>query len=160
MKTFEIQSKGPEETERLGRALGSVLGPGSVICLRGGLGAGKTVLVRGLARAFLDSDDLLVTSPTYVLQHVYQHQDRFVYHIDAYRIKGGEQELEDSGLREYLTPEKGVTCLEWPEQIASAIPGGCVEIQIEHEGDDDRTIRVTASSAFVASISKNLEPSH
>ncbi|BCW97625.1 MAG: hypothetical protein KatS3mg024_0452 [Armatimonadota bacterium] len=82
---MERVTRSPDETESFGRELASRLQPGDVVLLEGGLGAGKTVVVRGIVRG-LDSTDH-VSSPTFVLVHEYR--GRFpVAHADLYRLSG------------------------------------------------------------------------
>ncbi|HZD95433.1 MAG TPA: tRNA (adenosine(37)-N6)-threonylcarbamoyltransferase complex ATPase subunit type 1 TsaE, partial [Candidatus Sulfotelmatobacter sp.] len=84
MKTFTTQSA--EETTELGRKLAAEIKPGSVVLLRGDLGAGKTTLVKGIAEGFRAAKAEDVTSPTFTLIHEYRGPEVTLYHIDLYRI--------------------------------------------------------------------------
>ena len=91
----EIISRSVEETLALGRRVGALCEPGMCITLSGPLGAGKTHFVRGLAEGAGVADVGLVSSPTYVLLNIYPADARnaeakAVYHLDAYRLAGGE----------------------------------------------------------------------
>src|SRR6266498_1182959 len=97
------------ETEAVGARLAAELGPGDVVLVRGGLGAGKTTLIRGACRALGVSEQ--VTSPTFTIGQTYAGRVP-VSHLDLYRLVDLGQ--EDPGLLDdYLTPE-AVAFIEWP----------------------------------------------
>lgn len=100
------------ETEALGEAWGREAQSGLVIGLTGGLGAGKTQLVKGLARG-LDIS-ARVHSPTFTLVNVYAGGRLALFHLDLYRLETREQMVE-AGLEEYFRPS-GVTVIEWAEK--------------------------------------------
>jgi len=99
----EYASFSPDETAELGERLARRLGPGSVIALRGGLGAGKTCLVKGIARGLGITEN--VTSPTYTIISEYAGAVP-LYHIDAYRLSGDE-DFENTGAGELLGRREG-----------------------------------------------------
>lgn len=105
-------SHSPAETEALGEAWGRAAQRGLVIALSGDLGAGKTQLVKGLARGLGIS--VRVHSPTFALVNIYSGGRLTLYHLDLYRLETREQILA-AGLQEYLTPD-GVTVIEWAER--------------------------------------------
>jgi tRNA threonylcarbamoyladenosine biosynthesis protein TsaE len=108
-----------------------------VVALRGGLGAGKTCLVRGIARGMGVAEP--VTSPTYTI--VSEYAGRLpLYHIDAYRL-AGDSDFENSGAGE-LPGGDGVSVIEWSERIPNSIPAGAVTIAIEITGPERRVFRV------------------
>src|SRR5580704_11711709 len=102
-----VETKNLEETLEFGEQLARELQRGDVIALSGELGAGKTALVKGLARGLGIALD--VTSPTFTLIHEYKGGRLPLYHIDLYRIRG-EKEAIALGLDEYL-PGDGVTVI-------------------------------------------------
>jgi tRNA threonylcarbamoyladenosine biosynthesis protein TsaE len=105
-------SASPEDTERAGAALAAALAPGDVVLVSGELGAGKTTFVRGAARALGVTEP--VTSPTFVVGHLYEGARGRVAHLDLYRLAGLDD--EDPGLLDpYFGPEL-VTFVEWPER--------------------------------------------
>src|SRR5205823_3904781 len=106
----------------------------------GELGAGKTVFVRGLLRGLDAPPDEAVTSPTYVLLHKYRGARRTLYHIDAYRLRGGADEFESSGLRECLDDPDALVAIEWPERANVEWPARRVEVTLEHAGKERRRI--------------------
>jgi tRNA threonylcarbamoyladenosine biosynthesis protein TsaE len=138
----EFFSASPEETEALGERIGGGLGPGSVLALRGDLGAGKTRFAKGLARALGVREE--VTSPTYTIVSEYETRPGCpspFYHIDAYRL-GGEDDFEALGGRELLYGE-GICLAEWSERIEAALPPGTILVEITITGGNSRRIRVS-----------------
>jgi len=121
--------------------LASALAPGDVIALVGDLGAGKTRLVQGLARACGVTDED-VTSPTFTLIHEY-HGRILLRHCDAFRLRRPE-EFADLGLDE-LFAEDGVALVEWADRVEGYLPRDHVRVQITAEGATERTIVVTAT---------------
>src|SRR6266446_1990739 len=107
-----VISHSPAETESFGEQWGRVAQSGLIIGLSGDLGAGKTQLVKGLARG-LDIP-ALVHSPTFALVNVYTGGRLGLYHLDLYRLDTREQ-IVGAGLEEYLSPA-GVTVIEWAEK--------------------------------------------
>jgi tRNA threonylcarbamoyladenosine biosynthesis protein TsaE len=105
-------SHSPSETEALGTQLGRAAHNGLVIGLSGDLGAGKTQLVKGLARGL--GITMRVHSPTFALLNIYTGGRLTLFHLDLYRLERREQILA-AGLEEYLTPD-GVTVIEWAER--------------------------------------------
>jgi tRNA threonylcarbamoyladenosine biosynthesis protein TsaE len=105
-------SHSPADTFALGEAWGLVVQGGTVIGLRGDLGAGKTQLVKGLARGLGIATRVL--SPTFALVNVYAQGRLPLYHLDLYRLDTAEQILA-AGLEEYLSPN-GITVIEWAER--------------------------------------------
>src|SRR5204863_5407753 len=87
---------------------------GWVIGLSGDLAAGKTQLVKGLARGL--GITMRVHSPTFTLVNVYSGGRLTLYHLDLYRFETREQ-ISAAGLEEYLTPKDGVTVIEWAERL-------------------------------------------
>ena len=111
-------SHSPAETEALGEAWGRGAEKGLVIALSGDLGAGKTQLVKGLARG-LDITRR-VQSPTFALVNIYQGGRLTLFRLDLYRLDTTEQ-IQAAGLEEYLEPA-GVTVIEWAERWFDRAP--------------------------------------
>ena len=108
----------PAETEAVGESWGRVAGPGLVIGLCGELGAGKTQLVKGLARGL--GITARVHSPTFALVNVYSGGRLKLFHLDLYRLDSPEQIIA-AGLEEYLHPE-GLTVIEWAQKVQGLVP--------------------------------------
>ena len=128
-----------EETMNLGQRLAVLAKPGSTFCLTGDLGAGKTTLVRGVAKAL--NIKSVVQSPTFNIMKVYFDGDRPLIHIDAYRLADINTDI---GLDEYIGYETGITVIEWPEFIKNLIPETAIEVNITHVKDNERNIVITA----------------
>ena len=111
MATFISNS--PAETESLGEAWGRAATRGLVIALSGDLGAGKTQLVRGLARGLGFAGR--IHSPTFTLVNVYEGGRLSLFHLDLYRLETLEQ-IHGAGVDEYLQPD-GVAVIEWAERM-------------------------------------------
>src|SRR6266516_5333604 len=105
-------SHNPAETEALGETWGRAAESGFVIGLCGDLGAGKTQLVKGLARGL--GITARVHSPTFPLVNIYSGGRLTLFHLDLYRLDTREQIIA-AGLEEYLSPA-GVTVIEWAER--------------------------------------------
>lgn len=128
-----------EETMNLGQKFVALAKPGSTFCLTGDLGAGKTTLVRGIARAL--NIKSVVQSPTFNIMKVYFDGDRPLIHIDAYRLADVNTDI---GLDEYIAYETGITVIEWPEFIKDLIPENAIEVNIRHAEGDTRNITITS----------------
>jgi len=106
-------SHSPAETEALGESWGRVITNGTVVALSGDLGAGKTQLVRGLARGL--GVTARVHSPTFTLVNEYSGGRLRLFHLDLYRLETAEQ-IHGAGLEEFLRPD-GVAVIEWAERM-------------------------------------------
>ena len=134
-------SRSEDETFDLGVRIGRELRGGEVLLLNGSLGAGKTVLAKGIAHALgLDEED--VTSPSFTL--VNPHQGRLLlYHIDLYRLDEGAAAAHAVDLDEILTDEQAVVMIEWAERMGRyPLPAGAWSISIKGDGDSPRRISV------------------
>ena len=138
MAARSVQTIGPAETEALGAELASTLREGDLVLVRGELGAGKTTLVRGAARALGVRDS--VTSPTFSIGHRYRGGPCTVTHLDLYRLGGLEQEDPDL-LADYLGPER-IAFVEWPAEGEPELAGARLIVTLSHEGGDRRQVDV------------------
>lgn len=133
-----ISTTSEAETLEAGARLAAGLRPGDSVLLQGGLGTGKTVFVRGAARA-LGVDPGKVRSPTFTLVNIYPGRVP-VYHVDLYRIEKPE-DLTELGLEEILGTD-GVAMVEWPERLGRYTPAAAVRVLIHDTGGDHREILV------------------
>lgn len=114
-----------QATDTVGAAIGAMLGRGDVVCLRGELGAGKTRMVRGIARG-AGVDPAIVSSPTFVVMHDYppiRQESPGLVHVDAYRLRGAD-ELDTLGWDRVTGPGAPPLVIEWPERIEAALSPG------------------------------------
>jgi tRNA threonylcarbamoyladenosine biosynthesis protein TsaE len=126
-------------TLALGEELGQRLKQGDCVSLVGNLGAGKTALVRGIARGLGVTDARMVSSPTFVL--VQEYAGRLpIYHIDLYRLHDAPAELEAMGLDEMLAD--GVVLIEWADRAAKALPSRRWNVSLEIAGARSRRITI------------------
>jgi tRNA threonylcarbamoyladenosine biosynthesis protein TsaE len=137
----EFISRSPEETIALGERLSRGLRPGDCLALVGELGAGKTTLIKGIARGLGISEDEVI-SPTFMLIREHRGGRLPLYHVDAYRISRPE-ELQEIGLEEYLLSDEGITVIEWADRVRKIIPPGCIWIKIEIISPDGRRIFIS-----------------
>jgi len=143
MSTFISHS--PAETESLGEAWGRTAQRGRVIALTGELGAGKTQLVKGLARGL--GITARVHSPTFTLVNEYGGGRLRLFHLDLYRLEN-EAQILSAGLEEFLQPD-GVTVIEWAEKIYDLrfLIYNLKKVQIEIAGETERKIVYDDSGA-------------
>ena len=133
-----VDTADPTETEAFGAELAADLREGDLVLVRGELGAGKTTLVRGAARALGVSDP--VTSPSFSIGHRYRADGLVVSHLDLYRLAGLEQEDPDL-LADYLG-EGRIAFVEWPPDAERELVGARLLISLSHQGEDRRRIEV------------------
>ena len=136
----EITTQSADETIAFGRTLGELLMPPKLVLLRGDLGAGKTTLVKGIARAFEAAAEEDVTSPTFTLVHEYRGPRSTIYHIDLYRVDT-PRELETLALDD-LRSENSLLLIEWGEKFPRLLRERDVEISLEREGESGRKIKL------------------
>ena len=122
-----------EQTSALGEQFAKSLKKGAVVLLKGEMGAGKTIFVKGVARALGITER--ITSPTYAYMNDY---DGVLYHYDCYRLSSGE-DAEGLGLTDYFYAD-GICIIEWSENIADVLPQNCIEVKIEKIGENQRRI--------------------
>lgn len=134
----EQTSNSESETEAIGEAFARTLDAGAIVFLTGGLGAGKTAFVRGMARG-IGASPTDVSSPTFSLLQEYSGSALTLYHADLYRLS--PKEVDDLGLADISA--EGILAVEWPDRW-SAIPHSAIQIKIEKTGDSSRAITVKA----------------
>jgi tRNA threonylcarbamoyladenosine biosynthesis protein TsaE len=131
-------TRSTDETLALARAVGELLRPGDVVSLAGGLGAGKTVFARGVARALGVTEP--VVSPSFTIVREYEGRMPLV-HVDVYRIDT-IQELHDLGFEELLRDD-AVTLVEWGDVIDGMLPGERLDVRLAAgDGDDERVVEI------------------
>ena len=138
-----------EDTIELAKSLSPKLPDGITLTFSGDLGAGKTTLVRGIARGLNIKD--VVQSPTFNIMKIYFKGDRPLIHIDAYRLADINNDI---GLDEYIGYESGITVIEWPMFIKDLLPDNAIEVNITNDGDDNRTLKFCGENIeFIKEVS-------
>jgi tRNA threonylcarbamoyladenosine biosynthesis protein TsaE len=130
----------PDDTYLCGETLGRSLKGGEVVLLFGGLGAGKTLLTKGILDA-LDYDVDEVTSPSFSLVNRYDAKFT-VYHIDLWRIENNAEFAV--GLPEILEEDESIVIIEWSERLKNTnFSRKTIKIEIEGDGDEPRNIKIS-----------------
>lgn len=132
-------SQSLNETHAFGKELGSRLTANTVICFFGGLGSGKTTLIKGLAAGAAGYPPQYVNSPTFVYLNIYEGTQT-VYHFDLYRLRDAEEFLS-MGFEEHFSAG-GICCIEWAERILPIIPAEWIQVHMQEAGGDIREIKV------------------
>lgn len=143
--TGEFVSQSERETFELGVRIGAALSGGEIILLDGPLGAGKTVLVKGVAHALgLNEED--ITSPSFTLVNPH-HGRLLLYHIDLYRLEAGASAAYAVDLDEILTDENAVVIIEWADRLGRyPLPANVWRISITGDGDEPRKISIASAA--------------
>ena len=144
---MKIISKSLGETEKIAREflaenISKNENSATVVGLYGDLGSGKTAFTQAVAKCLGVKE--AVTSPTFVIEKIYKldHQDfDHLIHIDAYRLKGGD-ELLHLGWEEIAKNPKNIIFIEWPERIAEILPNDIKKIQLTFVDENTREIRL------------------
>lgn len=136
-----VVSSSEEETRAIAAGLAKRLHPGDIVAVSGGLGAGKTVFVKGLAEG-LCADPGQVASPTFALLHEYEDREGrpVLVHLDLYRLAGTERELTEIGLPDLLAGR--VAAVEWPSGPAERLLRFTHRVRLTPAGGERREIEV------------------
>lgn len=138
---LDLVSHSSLHTERLGERLGQAARAGDVLALWGELGAGKTVLARGVA-AGLGIDPGEVTSPTFIILHEHPGGRLPLFHLDLYRLAAAD--LATTGWEETLEGG-GITVIEWPERAGEDLPADRLDVRLEHIAESKRRVVLEAN---------------
>ena len=141
-KLIQIDSASAEQTMAVGAAIGALARAGDVIGLSGELGAGKTQMVRGVARGMGLAGEQ-VASPTFVLMQLYTDGRLPVAHFDTYRLVD-QDEFVAIGGEEYLLDDETVCIVEWADRICDILPTDHLQITIQQTGETERAMTIVA----------------
>jgi tRNA threonylcarbamoyladenosine biosynthesis protein TsaE len=133
MERIEFISRSPSDTWDIGEHIGKYAKCGDLYALYGELGAGKTQLVKGIARGIGVKDWLYVVSPSFTIMNIYEGRYN-LYHVDLYRIEMGEAETLQ--IEEFL--DNGIIVVEWAERTNWW--NGVIKIYIESTGEEERKV--------------------
>lgn len=134
MSEYTIHS--PQYTKSLGRNLGKLLKGGEIIHLHGDLGAGKTLLTKGIAEGLYIEDSATVVSPSFTLVNIYKAKLDIV-HVDLYRLNSDE--IYELGLEDYMD-QGHIMVVEWAEKVHDFFSGQIVDLTIEYAGEATRKV--------------------
>jgi len=141
------------QTLKIGRLLARNFRGGEIILLSGSLGAGKTVLAKGIAQGLgIDKDN--VVSPTFVLLRVYKGK-HFLNHFDFYRIKKPE-EIMGLGYEEYFYSD-AVTVIEWPERLKFLLPKEFLKIKLSNKSSKSRMLEFVGRGPAYRQLLKRID---
>ena len=133
---YKLTSRCEEDTMEIAENIESEKFPGMVICLNGELGNGKTVFVKGFAKALGINET--ITSPTFSLVKEYPEGELPLYHMDVYRL----DENNNIGVEDYFNMD-GVCIIEWPEMIEDKLPEERLDVTFKVVDDNTRVIVFT-----------------
>ena len=131
----------PQETIDFAKKFAASLKPGTVLCLEGNLGSGKTTFIKGLAEGLGLKHPEQVKSPTFVLMHIYKTKVP-LYHFDCYRLDALE-ELENIGFVDFVNDPHAISCVEWAEKAGDLIPKDARHIHFDILDTSQRCIAVS-----------------
>lgn len=140
-----------QDTEKVGKIIGRNLDKGTVLCLDGDLGVGKTALTQFIAKEFGIKE--YITSPTFNIIKEYEGRLPF-YHMDVYRIES-QDDMYDLGYDEYIYSE-GVTIIEWSNKIEGILPENRININIRRLDDSGRTLFISGKGLVYEKIAEEL----
>ena len=143
------ESRSAAETAALAGQISGAASAGSIFCLDGDLGAGKTVFAQGFARGL--GIEGPVSSPTFTILHIYNSGRLPLYHFDVYRLASPE-EMYDLGYEDYFFGD-GISIVEWGSSMRALFPEETVFIEIEKDlvkGDDYRRITISCEHPLKA----------
>ncbi|MDQ2653929.1 MAG: tRNA (adenosine(37)-N6)-threonylcarbamoyltransferase complex ATPase subunit type 1 TsaE [Chloroflexota bacterium] len=141
---LQLTTERSDQTEHLGEVLGAWLQPGDVVLLHGDLGAGKTTLTKGIARALGVQDT--VSSPSFALVNEYALPLLRLFHLDLYRLDD-PADLESIGFAELTAAEDGIAIVEWPERAGVLLPDRYLLVEIVYAGEGRRDVRISGAPA-------------
>ena len=133
-------SGSPEDTFKLGEAVGRAAEGRLIIALMGDLGCGKTIFVQGLARGLAVPKGFMITSPSYTLINEYPGRIP-LFHADLYRLSDAV-DIESTGLFDMVAAD-GVVAVEWAERISGDSLSEDMRIRFDIKEGDIRDIRLT-----------------
>jgi tRNA threonylcarbamoyladenosine biosynthesis protein TsaE len=150
-----LRLRSRRETARLGRVLAQLLGPGDLLVLEGGLGAGKTCLVQSIVHALGVPKTQPVTSPTFEILHEFQGRLPII-HADLYRLDPSEP-LEELGLLPRIGGD-AVVLIEWGERFADQLGDSGLRVQLELRRGTERHCALHARGASGRALLEQLAP--
>ena len=141
---MEWITRSEEETAQRAADLAPHLQAGTVLCLHGDLGMGKSVFARALIRALTEKPALEVPSPTFTLVQTYDYPAGEIWHFDLYRLKDPD-EVYELGWEEALVG--AISIIEWPERLGYLLPAHRLDIHFSAMPDGARQLQLSGEGA-------------
>lgn len=135
-----VTTNSAQETIEFAKRFARELKPGSVLCLEGQLGSGKTTFIKGLAEGLGLKHSEQVKSPTFVLMHVYKTKIP-LYHFDCYRLDSAA-DLEAIGFEDFVNDPHAIACIEWAEKAKGFLPQAAWHVRFEILDTERRAIMI------------------
>jgi tRNA threonylcarbamoyladenosine biosynthesis protein TsaE len=142
----EFITESADETFSLGRTIGSLLQGGEILLLNGDLGAGKTLITKGIADGLQPGSSSLVASPSFTLVNIYNAKLDII-HVDLYRLDS--EEIGQLGLEDFMD-NTHVMVVEWAERAHGFFTGKAMEIAIMYLGEHSRKITITSDIPWIS----------
>ncbi len=150
---MQVVSESYKDTINFGKIIAGHIRPADIICLHGRLGAGKTVLVKGIAEG-LGIKGQEVASPSFILMRQHEKGRFPLYHFDLYRLNA-PMEIIAAGLEEYLYGE-GVAVIEWAERLECLTPKEFLKAELFIKGKNRRLLKISAKGARYKQLSRQI----
>jgi tRNA threonylcarbamoyladenosine biosynthesis protein TsaE len=136
-----LHSDSEAETEEIGKKVAKSVKYGTVISLKGNLGTGKTIFIKGFAKGIGITE--IVSSPTFnIVREHNAGNGKWLYHMDLYRINDAHCALA-FGIDEYMSDKNAMTLIEWAERIEEILPPQAIHVEIKRINDTEREIKIT-----------------
>jgi len=142
----EFITESADETFSLGLSIGSLLRGGEILLLNGDLGAGKTLITKGIADGLQPGLSSLVASPSFTLVNIYNAKLDII-HVDLYRLDS--EEIGQLGLEDYMDSTH-VLVVEWAERAQGFFTGRVLEIAISYLGEYSRKIDISTEIPWIS----------
>jgi len=152
MRIYKLTSSSPEETRQLAAATAALLKGGEILFFSGPIGAGKTVMVSGIAAAFGFKERPV--SASFSLIKKYKNKSAVIYHIDLFRLRCDE--MFNLGFEEMLQDDSAIILAEWPDAAKDFFPQQRLEIDIALKQGAGRDITFTARGKIYEELLDNL----
>jgi tRNA threonylcarbamoyladenosine biosynthesis protein TsaE len=135
---MEITTNSADATKKAGEEFSAQLKPGDVVGFVGGLGAGKTTFIQGMAKGLGIKERII--SPTFILMRNYKPN---FFHVDLYRLEGAlQEEFENLGLAHLIAEGRSIIAIEWAEKAKNLLPKKTIWVNISEMGENNRVIKI------------------
>lgn len=133
---FSIKANSTDDTDKIAKTIADSLTGGTLLCMYGDIGAGKTTLTKSIGKYLGITEK--ITSPSFVILNEYHSGRLDLYHFDLYRLEGeGVKTILDE-LREYSTDPKALTVVEWAQFSQEELLEDRISLEIKYYEDDTR----------------------